>query len=239
MNTAHSVWDRVAAVSPHPPAWVVQVAAVCAIVVVLEPHLWRIARNVVTIAHEGAHLIVAALVGRRLNGLRLHSDTSGVAISSGKPTGPGVIVMTFAGYVGPSILGIGAALLLGAQRAVSVLWIGLVVVAVMMALIRNLYGMFSLAVVGAVLFVLVWWGTQDQQVAAAYFLTLFLLFAGPRPVVELQRQRMRRGGAADSDADQLARLSPVPAIVWVVLFMLVNLSVLAVGGWWILRPVGS
>ncbi len=149
MNALETAWDRVAALSPNPPAWVVQLAALIAVIIVLEPHLWRIARNVVTIAHEGAHLIVAVLVGRRLKGLRLHSDTSGVAISSGKPTDFGVILMTFAGYVGPSILGLGAAGLLGAQRAVSVLWIGVFVIAVMMVLIRNLYGVFSLAVVGA------------------------------------------------------------------------------------------
>ncbi|KJF24320.1 hypothetical protein C7T36_10840 [Rhodococcus sp. AD45-ID] len=237
MNALETAWDRVTAISPAPQAWVVPLAALVAVVIVLEPHLWQVARNVVTIAHEGAHLIVAVLVGRRLKGLRLHSDTSGVAISSGKPTGFGVIVMTFAGYVGPSILGLGAAALLGAQRAVLVLWIGLFVVAVMMVLIRNLYGVFSLAVVGAALFALVWWGSAELQVAAAYFLTLFLLFAGPRPVVELQRQRSRRGGAPDSDADQLARLSPIPAIVWVTLFFVVNVGVLAVGGWWILRPV--
>ncbi|MCX6473920.1 M50 family metallopeptidase, partial [Rhodococcus sp. (in: high G+C Gram-positive bacteria)] len=43
----------------------------------------------------------------------------------------------------------------------------------------------------------------------------------------------------DSDADQLARLSPIPAIVWVGLFLLVNVAVLVLGGWWILRPVGG
>ena len=81
MNALETAWDRVAALSPNPPAWVVQLAALIAVIIVLEPHLWRIARNVVTIAHEGAHLIVAVLVGRRLKVLRLHSDTSGVAIS--------------------------------------------------------------------------------------------------------------------------------------------------------------
>src|SRR3546814_18549419 len=103
--------------------------------------------------------------------------------------------MTFAGYVGPSILGLGTAGLLGAQRAVSVLWIGVFVITVMMVLIRNLYGVFSLAVVGAVLFGLVWWGTQEQQVTAEYFLALFILFAGPPPVWQLTRQRMPREGA--------------------------------------------
>lgn len=66
MNALETAWDRVAALSPNPPVWVVQLAALIAVIIVLEPHLWRIARNVVTIAHEGAHLIVAVLVGRRL-----------------------------------------------------------------------------------------------------------------------------------------------------------------------------
>ncbi|ANS30578.1 hypothetical protein R1CP_29750 [Rhodococcus opacus] len=101
-----------------------------------------------------------------------------------------------------------------------------------------LYGLFSLTVVGALLFGIVWFGTQDQQVAAAYLITLFMLVAAPRPVLELQRQRAR-GAAPESDADQLARLTRVPGIVWVGLSLLVTLGCLALGGWWILRPVGG
>lgn len=101
MNGLHSLWERMSAVSPAPAPWIVQLTAVVAVILVLEPHAWRITRNVVTIVHEGAHLVVALLFGRTLKGVRLHSDTSGVAISSGKPTGIGVVLMTFAGYVVP------------------------------------------------------------------------------------------------------------------------------------------
>ncbi|MGA9873353.1 MAG: M50 family metallopeptidase [Rhodococcus sp. (in: high G+C Gram-positive bacteria)] len=229
-------WDRITAVSPDPPVWIVQLAAVVALAIVLIPQTWRVARNVVTIAHEGAHLFFALITGRQLMGVRLHSDTSGVAISKGKPTGLGVIVMTFAGYVGPSLLGLGAAFVLGTQHATAVLWIGVVSIALMLLMIRNLYGLLSLAVVGAVLFVVSWWGTGEQQVAAAYFITFFLLIAGPRPVLELQRSRSS-GRARDSDADQLARLTFLPGIVWVGLFLLVTLGCLAVGAWRILVPV--
>ncbi|OUS93518.1 M50 family metallopeptidase [Rhodococcus sp. NCIMB 12038] len=238
MNGMHSLWERVSAVSPAPAPWIVQVTAVVAVILVLEPHAWRITRNVVTIVHEGAHLVVALLFGRTLKGVRLHSDTSGVAISSGKPTGLGVVLMTFAGYVGPAVLGLGAAWVLGTQHAIAVLWIGVLALAAMLILVRNLYGLFSLTVVGALLFGLVWFGTQDQQVAAAYLITLFMLVAAPRPVLELQRQRAR-GAAPESDADQLARLTHVPGIVWVGLSLLVTLGCLALGGWWILRPVGA
>ncbi|MFZ2175265.1 MAG: M50 family metallopeptidase [Rhodococcus sp. (in: high G+C Gram-positive bacteria)] len=238
MNQLSSLWDRMSAVSPAPPAWIVQVAAVIAVILVLEPHAWRITRNVVTIIHECAHLIVALLFGRRLKAVRLHSDTSGVAISSGKQTGLGVVLMTFAGYVGPAVLGLGAAWVLGIQHAIAVLWIGVVAIAAMLLLVRNLFGLFSLTVVGALLFALVWFGAQDLQVAAAYLITLFMLVAAPRPVLELQRQRAR-GSAPESDADQLARLTHVPGIVWVVLFLSVTVACLVLGGWWILRPVGG
>ena len=41
----------------------------------------------VTITHEGAHGVAAFVTGRRLQGIRLHSDTSGLTISSGRPSG--------------------------------------------------------------------------------------------------------------------------------------------------------
>lgn len=62
---------------------------------------WRLLRNVVTIAHEGGHALVALLSGRKLNGIRLHSDTSGLTVSTGRASGPGMVFTLFAGY--PSV----------------------------------------------------------------------------------------------------------------------------------------
>jgi len=53
-------------------------------------------------------------------------------------------------------------------------------------------------------------------------------------VTELQGKR-RRGAGRDSDADQLARLTPLPGIVWVGLFLLVDVGALALGTLWLLR----
>ena len=39
--------------------------------------------DAVTIAHEGGHAVAALLTGRRLRGIRLHSDTSGLTLSAG------------------------------------------------------------------------------------------------------------------------------------------------------------
>ena len=51
-------------------------------------------------------------------------------------------------------------------------------------------------------------------------------------------QRLRyRGYAPDSDADQLARLTHVPGLLWVAVFGAVNLAALLAGGYLLVQPV--
>ena len=68
---------------PLPPAWVVAVTGLAAVLVVLNAGSWRLAGKVITIAHEGGHALVSVLSGRRLEGIRLHADSSGVTYSRG------------------------------------------------------------------------------------------------------------------------------------------------------------
>ncbi len=68
------------------------VAVALAAVLVLVPAAWRLTRHAVTIVHEGGHGLAATLSGRRLAGIRLHSDTSGLTVSVGRPRGPGMVV---------------------------------------------------------------------------------------------------------------------------------------------------
>jgi hypothetical protein len=77
-----------------------------------------------------------------------------------------------------------------------------------------------------------WWLPDRGQSVLAYLVTWFLLMAAPRPVLELAAQRRRRGarGTPDSDADQLARLTGVPAAVWIALFLSVTVGALLLGG---------
>ena len=63
----------------------------------------------------------------------------------------------------------------------------------------------------------------------AYVVTWFLLLAAPRPVVELQGQR-RHGRGRGSDADVLARLTRLPGLVWVGVFLVVTVGCLLLGG---------
>ncbi|WP_268895316.1 M50 family metallopeptidase [Goekera deserti] len=204
-----------------------------ALLLVGYPALWRYSRNAVTIAHEGAHGLAALATGRRLAGIRLHSDTSGLTVSAGRPTGPGMVLTGAAGYTGPGLFGLGAAALLAAGYAVGLLWLLLGLLALLLVQIRNWFGLWSVLVTGAVVFAATWWLPAAGQSAFAHVVTWFLLLAAPTTVVELQRKRRRRA-APDSDADQLARLTGVPGVLWVGFFLTVDVGALALGTWWLL-----
>jgi Peptidase M50B-like len=222
------LWDKLFGAQPDPPGLLVLLTALAAFVAVAVRPLWRIARNAVTIAHEGGHALVALLTGRRLRGIRLEFDTSGLTLSSGRPSGPGMMFTLLAGYVTPSLVGLGGAWILGGNRITLLLWLAVVLLLLMLINIRNLFGVVSLVVTGAIVFVVSWYASPQIQAAFAYAGVWFLLFGGVRPVSELQRLR-RRGRMPDSDADQLARMTHVPALFWVTVFYLVTVGVLVIG----------
>ncbi|SEG05737.1 Peptidase M50B-like [Thermomonospora echinospora] len=223
------LWDRLTGTQPDPPWWLVVLVGLVALGAVVHGPTWRVARNVVTIAHEGGHALTALLTGRRLDGIKLHSDTSGVTVSRGKPHGPGMVFTALAGYLTPPMLGLVFAALLSWGRITLMLWASLALLAGMLVMIRNAYGVLSVMVTGAVILGVSWLGNAQVQAGFAYLAALFLLFAGTRPVIELQRMRARQM-APSSDADQLAHLTGVPGLAWVGLFAFVALMALMAGG---------
>ncbi|KUP96344.1 M50 family metallopeptidase [Thermobifida cellulosilytica] len=233
-NSFARVWQDVFTVQPEPPLWLVITTGVIALLVVATGgRAWRIARNVVTIAHEGGHALAALLSGRQLAGVRLHSDTSGVTVSRGRPDGIGMIVTILAGYTAPAVVGLVGIVLLTAGRITGLLWISILLLAMMLLLIRNVYGVVSVVGTGAVVFLVSWFTPAQVQSFFAYLFTWFMLFASVRPVFELQSQR-RRQPSPHSDADQLDRLTGVPGTVWVMFFGLFNIAVVVLGVWLLL-----
>ncbi len=244
MNVAARLWERVSGSQPLPPAWVVGVTALAALIVVLNTRSWRLAGKVITIAHEGGHALVSLLSGRRLDGIRLHADSSGVTYSRGRPNGPGIVLTAAAGYVMPSLLGAGAAVLLAERHLTAMLWLALVLLAATFLAVRNVYGAVAVLATAAGVFAVSYYAPAAVQAGFAYLAVWFLLFGGLRPVLELARARgrsqgrsrgrsqgrsRRRSATQTSDADQLAWMTGVPAGLWVALFALVALAALTVG----------
>jgi hypothetical protein len=146
-----------------------------------------------------------------------------------------MILTAFAGYVGPGLIGLGAAWVLRQGYAVGLLWLLVALLALLLLKIRNWFGLWSVLVSGAALVVVSWWLDEPAQSAVAYTVTWFLLLGSVRPVLELQSQRSR-GRARTSDADQLGRLTGMPGLLWVGVFLAVTVGCLLLGGGWIVEP---
>jgi hypothetical protein len=222
------LWNDLFGAQPDPPALLVLITAVIALAVVAFRPVWRIARNAITIAHEGGHALIALLTGRKLRGIRLEFDTSGLTLSAGRPTGPGMVFTLMAGYIAPSLIGLAGAWILGGNRITLLLWLTVALLLLMLINIRNLFGVISVLITGVIVFAVSWFASPQIQAAFAYTGVWFLLIGGVRPVNELQRLR-RRGRMPDSDADQLGRLTRTGALFWVGFFYLVTVAVLVVG----------
>jgi hypothetical protein len=214
--------------------WWVLLMGLVAFVMVAQRRLWRVLRNVVTIAHEGGHAVVALLSGRKLNGITLHSDTSGLTVSTGKSTGPGMVFTLLAGYPAVSLLGLADAWLDVANLVHVLLWATVALLAMMLLALRNAYGVLSVVLTGTAVFLVSWFTTAPVQALCGELFSWFLLFGGIRPIFELAGKR-RHGGARDSDADQLARLTGVGAPVWLGLWMVIAVAALIVGGRWLVQ----
>jgi hypothetical protein len=233
-------WDRVTGLQATPPGWVIAVSAAVALLIVGSPRLWRVTRIAITIVHESGHAAVSLITGRKLEGIRLHADTSGETVSRGRRNGPGIVLTALAGYLTPPLLGVGAAGLLAAGRVTLLLSVLILLLVAVLVMVRNWYGGLAVLSTGAVLAVVIWLASPALRAAFAYAVAWFLLFGGIRPIIELARtrrqgvrlppgRRLAAGNQGSSDADQLGFLTGVPAWAWVALFALFAVAALVVG----------
>jgi hypothetical protein len=224
---------HVLTIQPAPPRWLAIGACVLALVLVVSARAWPLARTVVTIVHEGGHAVVALATGQRRIRIRLYRDTAGETRSHGRSEGFGVALTAAAGYPAPALVGLGAAALLATGHLIAMLLLGLVFLAALAIAMRNPYGLLAVITTAAAIAVVCLYGSPVVQAGFGYVMTWFLLFGGVRPVIELQRDR-RRGRGWRSDADQLARLTPVPGGAWVTAFGLIAVAAVAVSVRWLL-----
>ena len=222
MELLSELWQQVLA-SNEPPAPPVS-AALAAVALLLVLAVWPLTRMLATVCHEAGHAVVALLVGRSLSGIRLHSDTSGLTLSRGRPSGPGMVATLFAGYPAASVVGLAAAWLAGAGHGVGLLWLLVVLLALMLLKLRNLYGAFVVVVIGGLVAAFAWYAPPAMAGWLATGLAWLLLLAAPRPVVELLFAR-----SPGSDAAQLAGLTHVPGLVWILLWLVLTVGVLLAG----------
>lgn len=219
------VAERWATAADPDPAVVLALAGTVVVLMAVR-RLWRVLRQASTIIHEMGHVLTAWASGRRVSGIRLHSDTSGVTVSVGKRHGPGMLLTALGGYPAPGLLALGMAALLTAGNAGAALTLYQAVVLLALLLSRNAMGIFSclvsLAATG-----LIWWHNDSMLVTyTVVALAVFYAVAGVRGTFDVvQIHARRRPEAASTDASLAARAwrgLPLPPFMWLGFFLLVS-----------------
>ncbi|MEH0625897.1 M50 family metallopeptidase [Streptomyces stelliscabiei] len=145
-----------------------------------------------------------------------------------------MILTAAAGYTAPPLLGLGGAALLGSGRITLLLWLATILLIAMLVMIRNATAPSRSSSPAAPSWSSPGWRAPRSRRRSPTRWSGSCCWEALRPAFELQAKR-RRGGAGDSDADQLSRLTHVPATVWLVMFHVVSLCALTGGGRWLLN----
>ena len=165
---------------------------------------WQFIRHGTVMAHEGAHAVFGSLAGRKISGIELNADATG-----GTLVGPGgclgSIIVGFAGYVGPSLFGLGAAWAIHLGHSGSVLWVALFLLVMLAFMLRRSYGMITVVFVAS--------GPSSAvttspaaQIVAAYFLWLGSAAVGVRCWLP-------RWGPQSADGADLSQLTMIPRLI--------------------------
>ena len=183
--------------------------------------VWRFARHISVMAHEGAHVAAGWSVGRRVSGVKLNRDATGATTTRGSG-GFGSVIFTFAGYLGPSLFGLATACLIALDQITLALGLALFCLAIMLILIRNFFGVISVAVSGVLVFLVLRYGSPEVQAVAACALSWFLLFSGVRWVLT--------HGTGAQDAVDLTQRTHIPRFIWVTFWLAITVAAVWVGG---------
>nr|WP_296063695.1 M50 family metallopeptidase [uncultured Actinoplanes sp.] len=194
--------------------------------------LWRYTTHAITVAHEGGHALFGVLFGRGITYIKVMRGGNGATGFSGG--GWFAVFFSFlAGYLGPSIFGLAGAWMLVhdiAPRAV--LLTSLALVAILLLMVRNLFGFVAVPMTGAILWALAMRADAAQQMVAAHIWVWFLLMGGVRQIPELYKEWADRG---EPDTDVLAGQTGLSTAFFVALFWAGSLAALIYGGVLLLR----
>lgn len=180
-------------------------------------------RNVDTLVHEFGHAIVTLLVSGKVLYIHLFADHSGVTYSSAAAHSWRFILIALAGYTVSTVFAV--LLFYGYARGKQQTGLTAILVVTAISLlffVRNGYGVMwcigFLLLTAAICFCPWPWLRQGYYLLVA-FIALVESVLGPVFLLILAVQNPGQAG----DAANLARLTPVPAALWALLFTAVAL----------------
>jgi hypothetical protein len=195
--------------------------------VVIPSATWQLVQHFQVMAHEGMHGVVGSLSGRKVEWIELKSNAEGGTKVAPIP-GPGSLVTAFAGYLGPSAFGLGAARLIQFGHIIAVLWLTMALLGLLLIRLKPSFGYVTVPLAGFLIFLVLKHMSQTAEVLAAYTITWFLLLSGVRIVVQR--------GANAGDADILRKSTSIPQLVWFALWLAGTVAAVVIGARWMLHP---
>ncbi len=211
---------RIGEVQVRLPGPVAMVIALFAIGAAVLPDLWLVTRHISVMAHESAHAVVGSAIGRSVTSIRFMRNADGVTqLSPGRL--PGNVLVSLAGYLGPSGFGIGAAELIRVGHVIAVLWLSLIGLLVLMVPLRKSFGVLTVVVAFILLLGFIRYATVGTQVVGGYGLTWFMLLSGVKVVAQ--------HWTAAGDAAILRSLTRIKPGFWAFLWLVGTLVALGFG----------
>lgn len=202
---------------------VVHVSGVIVVLLLATVPLW--VEPFVTVAHEGGHIVVSILTGRYDGAFHVEQNSFGGATQADVSWGVGGILSALAGYLTPPLVGLGGAVLVLEGRSWSVLWASVLLLLGALFQAKDLYTGLIVVLAGGGIGWAATAAPPEVQAGLAVGLVWLMLLGG---ITTMRGQRF--GGDPRTDAGQLARLTWIPAFLWVALFWFVAIVCLWVGG---------
>src|ERR1022692_5059598 len=215
-----TVLDRIGQTQAPLTPTVAMLLGIAVLAIVVLPATWLVVRYVETMAHEGAHALVGSSAGGRIQGVRLKPNKDGETLVSSTGSA-GDVITGAAGYLGSSAFGLGAAKLISVGHAVAVLWLALLLLAVLLTTVRNLFGACAVVVTGLLIYFVARYTAIGTETVVAYVVTWFLLLSGLRVVLE--------HGTGARDAVDLASATHVPRVLWSGMWLVGTAAALVAG----------
>lgn len=222
--------------------WFILGGIALAFIAVWSDNVWDRVKFSSTLIHEIGHSVMAIATGRRLHGLKVHSDSSGVSVSSGRDKGLGMLLTVVAGYPAPGLLALLLSFLMSIDYAGMALTLYHTLLIFGLLSVRNAFGLWTvLTTILATIGITVW---NNPYAVSITVLVLIIMYGvgGIRGTIALikvhgarwngaipKKQRIeQQKSSKDSDASQAARLTlyAVPTWIWIAGFMLVNVACL-------------
>jgi hypothetical protein len=188
--------------------------------VVMIPLLWAPVEHFSTMTHEGAHALLAVILGLTVTEVVLDRHAGGKTSIVGE--GLKAVLVVVIGYLGPSLFGLGAAKIISLGYPVTVLWLLILLLVLVLFLLGRSFGMFSVPIAIALCYLVLRYTHAGTEVVAAYAVAWLLLLAGVRHAIG--------DGLRAADAHALRKQTHLPRLLWAGLWLAGTGAALLIGG---------